>query len=195
MTFRFVKTMPRRMVVLSLLPPPTAFEPPRPYGYGAFIVERRGASEAAFCLRVHGYGARYDPLRLRKDIRELFLPETQALIYAPLASDIRRQRLAKVPLPSVILDFVPRCGLRSNILVSLQQDLIAHAAGIAGIKHPSPEPSPLQRVGQLGNEAQAAWVYWLFKSCAPHLRRSLLASHSAWQAIEQARQSPVQTTR
>ena len=92
MTFRFVKTMPRRMVVLSLLPPPTAFEPPRPYGYGAFIVERRGASEAAFCLRVHGYGARYDPVRLREDIRALFTPETQALIYAPLSSDICRHR-------------------------------------------------------------------------------------------------------
>ena len=195
MTFRFVKTMPRRMVVLSLLPPPTAFEPPRPYGYGAFIVERRGASEAAFCLRVHGYGARYDPVRLREDIRALFTPETQALIYAPLSSDICRHRPDQMPLPLLILDFVPRCGLRSNILVSLQQDLIAHAAGIAGIKHPSPEPSPLQRVCQLGNEAQAAWVYWLFKSCAPHRRRCLLASHAAWRAIEQARRSLVQTTR
>lgn len=191
MTFRFAKPMPRRMVALSLFPPPTAFEPPRPYGYGAFIVERRGASEAAFCLRVHGYGARYDPVRLREDIRALFTPETQALIYAPLSSDIRRHRLAKVPLPPVILDFVPRCGLRSNILVSLQHDLLAHAAGIVGIKHPTPEPSPLQRVGQLGNEAQAAWVYWLFKSCAPHRRRGLLASHAAWLAIERAKQSLV----
>lgn len=195
MTFRFVKPMPRRMVVLSLLPPPTAFEPPRPYGYGAFIVEQRATNEAAFCLRVHGYGACYDPARLLEDIRALFTPETQALIYAPLSSDISGHRLAKVPLPPVILDFVPRCGLRSNILVSLQHDLLAHAAGIAGIKQPTPEPSPLQRVGQLGNEAQAAWVYWLFKSCAPHRRRCLLASHAAWRAIEQARQSRVKVNR
>ena len=191
MTFRFAKPMPRRMVALSLLPPPAAFEAPRPYGYGAFIIERQGTNEAAFHLRVHGYGARYDPARLREDIRALFTPETQALIYAPLSLDIRGHRLAKMPLPPVILDFVPRCGLRSNILVSLQLDLIAHAAGIAGIERPAREPSPLQRVGQLGNEAQAAWVYWLFKSCSPNLRRSLLAGHSAWQAIERARKHPV----
>ena len=195
MTFRFAKPMPRRMVALSLFPPPTAFEPPRPYGYGAFIVERRGASEAAFCLRVHGYGARYDPVRLREDIRALFTPETQALIYAPLSSDICRHRPDQMPLPLLILDFVPRCGLRSNILVSLQHDLIAHAAGIAGIKQPVREPSSLQRVGQLGTEAQAAWVYWLFESCAPHRRRSLLASHAAWLAIERARRSQVEVTR
>ena len=195
MTFRFAKPMPRRMVALSLLAPPAAFEPPRPYGYGAFIIERRGANEAAFYLRVHGYGARYDPARLREDIRALFTPETQALIYAPLASDILKHRSAKMPLPPVILDFVPRCGLRSNILVSLQHDLIAHAAGIAGIKQPAREPSSLQRVGQLGNEAQAAWVYWLFKSCAPHNRRILLASHAAWLAIERAKQSTVETIR
>lgn len=117
------------------------------------------------------------------------------MIYAPLSSENRTHRLAKAPLPPVILDFVPRCGLRSNILVSLQHDLLAHVAGIAGIKQPTPEPSPLQRVGQLGNEAQAAWVYWLFKSCAPHNRRSLLASHAAWLAIERARQSTVETIR
>lgn len=195
MTFRFAKPMPQRMVSLSLLPPPAAFEAPRPYGYGAFIIERRGANEAAFCLRVHGYGARYDPARLREDIRALFTPETQALIYAPLASDIRKHRPAKMPLPPVILDFVPRCGLRSNFIVSLQHDLIAHAAGIAGIEQPAREPSSLQRLGQLGYEAQAAWVYWLFKSCAPHNRRSLLASHAAWLAIERARQSTVETIR
>lgn len=195
MIFRFVKHMPQRMVALSLLPPPAAFESPRPYGYGAFIVERRGANEAALRLRVHGYGARYDPARLREDIRALFTPETQALIYAPLPSDIRRHRPAKAPLPPVILDCVPRCGLRSNILVSLPHDLLAHAAGIACIKQPAREPSSLQRVGQLGNEAQAAWVYWLFKSCAPQRRRSLLASHAAWLAIERARQSPLESTR
>ena len=183
--------MSRRMVALSLLPPPAAFETPRPYGYGAFIIERRVPNEAAFCLRVHGYGARYEPARLREDIRALFTPETQALIYAPLSFDIYRHRPDKMPLPPEILDLAPRCGLRSKILVSLQHDLIAHAAGIAGIKRPAREPSPLQRLGQLGNEAQAAWVYWLFKSCSPNLRRSLLAGHSAWQAIERARKHPV----
>ena len=181
------KTRPERMVVLSLLPPPHAFAPLHPFGFGAFVIDRHGQDEAKFSLHSHGYGAGYEPQRIRRDISALFTPETQAVIYMPAPPHIRGQRIAEAQFPSTFLDLVPRIGLLSNVFAVLPRDILAHSAGIADLKLSAANPSPLQRIGQLGIEAQAAWVYWLFKSCSPHIRRRLLAGHTAWQAIERAR--------
>ena len=188
---RIIRTMPERMVVLSLLPPPHAFAPLHSFGFGAFVIARRGHDEAKFSLHSHGYGAGYEPQRIRRDISALFTPETQAVIYMPAPMHIRGQRIAEAQFPSTFLDLVPRIGLLSNVFAVLPRDILAHAAGIAGLSLSAANPSPLQRIGQLGIEAQAAWVYWLFKSCSPHVRRRLLAGHTAWQAIERARKMKV----
>lgn len=182
-----IRTIPDRMVVLSLLPPPSPYEGKRPFGYGAFIVSRRSPAEANFSLKVHGFAAGYDPGRIRRDIRSLFTPETRALIYAPTPQLLRSHELARLTFPPAHLDLVPRSGLLSNIFVHLPHDILAHSARLAGVATPSPNPSPLQRISLLGDEAQAAWVYWLFKRCSPKLRRSLLASHAAWRMIEKAK--------
>jgi len=188
---RIIKILPEHMVVLTLLRPPHAFEPLRPFGFGAFIIARHSQTDARFALHAQGYGAGYDPRRIRDDIRAVFTPETQALIYIPVPPHVRGRRIAKSQFPSSFFDLVPRVGLLSNVFAVLPDDILAHSAGIAGLSLSGANPSPLQRVGQLGIEAQAAWVYWLFKSCSPNLRRSLLAGHSAWQAIERARKHPV----
>lgn len=184
---RIIKTIPERMVVLSILPPPHAFEPLRPFGFGAFVCARHGHSEAKFALHAQGYGAGYDPQRIRGDIRALFTPETQALICMPDQPHAREHQIAKAQFPSSFFDLVPSVGLLSNVLAVVPRDILAHSAAIGRLTLSSSAPSPLQRVGQLGSEAQAAWIYWLFKSCSPNLRRSLLAAHAAWQAIERAR--------
>lgn len=192
MSDRIIKTIPEHMVVLSLLPPPHAFEPLRPFGFGAFVIARHSQIEARFSLHAQGYAAGYKPQRIRSDIRSLFTPETKSLIYIPAMREIREQRTATAKHPSTFLDLVPRAGLRSNVLAALPHDILAHSAGVAGLNLPRADPSPLQRVGRLGIEAQAAWVYWLIKSCSPNLRRRLLAGHAAWQAIERARQVTAQ---
>lgn len=69
---RIIKTLPEHMVVLSLLRPPHVFEPLRPFGFGAFVVARHNYNEARFSLHSHGYGAGYNPERMRRDIRALF---------------------------------------------------------------------------------------------------------------------------
>ncbi len=188
---RIISTMPDRMVVLTLLPPPHPFEPLRPFGFGALVIARYSRTEAQFSLRARGYGSGYEPKRIRRDIRTLFTPETKTLIYMPAPPNMRGKRIAEAQFPSSFFDLVPRVGLLSNVFAVLPGDILAHSAGIAGLSLSGANPSPLQRVGQLGIEAQAAWVYWLFKSFSPNLRRSLLAGHSAWQAIERARKHPV----
>ncbi|MCD1623480.1 hypothetical protein [Citromicrobium bathyomarinum] len=192
---RIIKTIPERMVVLSILPPPHAFEPLRPFGFGAFVCARYGHSEAKFTLYVQGYGAGYDSQRIRCDIHALFTPETQALICTPGQPHARDHRIAKAQFPSSFFDLVPRAGLLSNVFAVVPRDILAHSAAIGRLALSSADPSPLQRVSQLGSEAQAAWVYWMFKSCSPHLRRSLLAGHAAWQAIERARKSTARVQR
>ncbi|MEL7691479.1 hypothetical protein [Citromicrobium bathyomarinum] len=186
-----IETMPEHMVALSLLPPPHAFEPLRPFGFGAFVITRLGPDEAKFSLHAHGYGAGYEPQRIRRDIRSLFTPETRSLICMPTPPHVHGQRFAEAQFPSTFLDLVPHVGLLSNVFAVLSRDILAHSAGIAGLSFSTANPSPLQRVGQLGIEAQAAWIYWLFKSCSSHVRRRLLAGHSAWQAIERARKMNV----
>lgn len=182
-----IRTIPDHMVVLSILPPPSPYEDARPFGYGAFIVSRRSPTEANFSLKVHGFAAGYDPGRIRRDIRTLFTPETRALIYAPTPQLLRSHELAKLPFPPAYLDLVPRSGLLSNILAHVPHDILAHSARLAGVAIPSPNPSPLQRLGLLGDEAQAAWAFWLFKSWSPSLRRRVLASYASWEAIERSR--------
>lgn len=189
---RLIKTMPERMVVLSLLHPPHAFEPLRRFGFGAFVIARHNHNEAKFLLHAHGYGAGYKSERMRGDIRALFTPETQTLIYMPAPPHVRGRRIARAQFPPALLDLVPRVGLLSNVFAVVPRDILAHSAGIAGLSLAGTDPSPLQRIGQLGIEAQAAWVYWLFKSCSPNLRRRLLASHAAWRAIERARRLSAQ---
>ncbi|MCD1623155.1 hypothetical protein [Citromicrobium bathyomarinum] len=192
---RIIKTIPERMVVLSILPPPHTFEPLRPFGFGAFVCARHGHAEAKFALSAQGYGAGYDPQRIRGDIRALFTPETQALICMPDQPHARGRRIAKAQFPSSFFDLVPCVGLLSNVFAVVPRDILAHSAAIGRLTLSSSAPSPLQRVGQLSSEAQAAWVYWLFRSCAPHRRRNLLASHAAWQAIERARKSTTRVQR
>lgn len=189
---RIITTIPEHIVALSLLPPPHAFEPLRPFGFGAFVIVRHSKDEAKFSLHSHGYAAGYELQRIRRDIRSLFTPETQALIYMPAPPHIRGQRIVEAQFPSTFLDLVPRVGLLSNVFAVLPRDILAHSAGIAGLNLSTANPSQLQRVGQLGIEAQAAWVFWLFKSCSPHFRRRLLAGHIAWQAIERACKVKVQ---
>lgn len=192
---RAITNMPERMVALSILPSLHTFEPMRPFGFGAFVCARHGHSEAKFTLYAQGYGAGYDPQRIRRDIRALFTPETHALICMPDQPRARERRIAKAQFPSSFFDIVPRVGLLSNVFAVVPRDILAHSAAIRRLTISSANSSPLQRVGQLGSEAQAAWVYWLFKSCSPNLRRSLLAAHAAWQAIERARTSTAEVQR
>lgn len=187
MAHRITRTVPPRMVVLSLLPPPRASESLHPFGFGAFIVTRHSRNEAQFVLRVQGYGAGYDPHRMRRDLRSLFTPDTRALIYAPAATHGLGGSYRPAIPSHAILDLVPRSGLLANAFAALPHDMLAHAAGLAELDAPARDPSPLQRLRHLGAEAQAVWVYWLFKSCTPRLRRDLLASHAAWRVIERVR--------
>ena len=189
---RIIKTLPEHMVVLSLLQPPHALEPLRPFGFVAFVVARHNYNEARFSLHSHGYGAGYKPERMRGDIRALFTPESQALVYMPAPLHVRGRRTGTAQFPPAFLDLVPRVGLLSNVFAVVPRDILAHSAGISGLSLSGTDPSPLQRIGQLGSEAQAAWIYWLFKSCSPSLRRRLLAGHAAWRAIERARRLSAQ---
>lgn len=184
---RLCTIMPERMVALSLLPPPNSCAAPAPFGYAALVITRRARSEAAFSLHAHGYGAGYDPLRMRSDIRRLFTPDTKALIYAPAPPHQHDRDLARISFPTAYLGLVPRSGLVSNIFASIPHDQLVNAAHIGGLMLSGPHPTPLQRVARIGVEAQAAWIFWLFKSCSPRLRRDLLAGHAAWRLLEQAR--------
>lgn len=102
------------------------------------------------------------------------------------------RRISNAQFPPVFLDLVPRAGLLSNVFAVMPRDILAHPGDISGLSLSSEDSSPLQWVSALGSEAQAAWVYWLFKSCSPNIRRNLIAGHAAWQSIERARKKTVQ---
>lgn len=186
MLYRHYSPIPERMVALSLLPPPNRFQPPAPYGYGALVVTWRGRGEAEFSSHAHGYGARYDPQRMRRDIGRLFTPETKALIHAPAPSHAPMYKLARMPFPSDYLDYVPRSGLADNIHAIVPYDQLMHSARIGGLELSGPTPSAIHRIVRIRTEAQAAWIFWLLASCSPRIRRNLLASYSAWRALERA---------
>lgn len=191
MHYRYHSAILERMVVLSLLPPPNSYEPRAPFGYGALIVTRRWRGEAAFSFHAHGYGAGYDSQRMRDDIRELFTPETKALIHAPAPAHAPEHVIKRVPFPAEYLDYVPRSGSLANIHARIPHDQLVDAARIGGLEVCGSSPSPLQRIARIGTEAQAAWVFWMFASCSPRMRRELLVSHAAWRAVERARSGPV----
>ena len=187
MRYPYSTTMPERMIVLSPLLPPLHQEPAAPFGFGAFIVTRRWRNDAAFATHAHGYGAGYDPRRMCIDIAKLFTPETKALIHVPAPSHSPAGKLGQMPIPSRFLAYVPRSGLAANINARIPHDQLVDAANIGDVQTCGPSPTPLQRITRIGEEAQAAWIFWLLTSCSPHIRRGLLASFTAWRALEQAR--------
>jgi hypothetical protein len=67
--------------------------------------------------------------------------------------------------------------------------LLRNAAGMANVRLPSRNPSPLAHIRQLGVEAQAAWICYLFSRRASTERGRLLASFEAWQCLQEARRS------
>jgi|TARA_R100000501_G_C2581107_1_gene84339 hypothetical protein len=186
MHYRYHSAIPERMVVLSLLSPPNSYEPRAPFGYGALIVSRRWRGEAAFSSHAHGYGAGYDPQRMRDAIRKLFTPESKALIHVPAPPHAPKYVTERMPFPAEYLDYVPRSGLVANIHARIPHDQLVDAARIGGLEVYGSDPSPLQRIARIGTEAQAAWVCWMFGTCSPRMRRELLASHTAWRALERA---------
>tara|TARA_R110002072_G_scaffold302681_3_gene487279 strand:+ start:125 stop:706 length:582 start_codon:yes stop_codon:yes gene_type:complete len=191
MHYRYHSAIPERMVVLALLPPPNSYEPRAPFGYGVLIVTRRWRGEAEFSSHAHGYGAGYNPQGMRDDIRKLFTPETNALIHAPAPPHAPKHATRQVPFPAEYLDYIPRSGLVANVHARIPHDQLVDAARIGGLELSGPNPSPLQRIARIGTEAQAAWVFWMFASCSPRMRRELLASYAAWRAVERARNGPV----
>lgn len=183
--------MPTRMVALSLLPPPNPFAPKAPFGFGAFVIDPKCRGEASFALHMHGYGAGHDPAPMRDAIRAFFDPDTMALICAPSRSPAGE--LAQVPFPDAYLDLVPRTGLRRNLFAPLPRHILASAGRVGGLDLPKAEPTPLARLGQIGCEAQAAWIFWLQAYCPVNYRRKLLASYLAWRQLQRARALPVHT--
>lgn len=186
MPYRRTSTMPERMVVLSLQLPPLRHEPLAPFGFGAFIVIRRWRNEAAFASHAHGYGAGYEPRRMREDIGRLFTPDTTALIHTTAPAGSRQGQRQATRVTSSLLDFIPRSGLMRNIHVNIPHDQLVHASRIGGRELSGPNPSVIQRLVQLRTETQAAWIFWLLVSCPPPVRRSLLASYLSWRALDQA---------
>lgn len=188
-TFR--RTMPTRMVALSLLPPPNPLAPKAPFGFGAFVIDPKCRGEASFALKMCGYGAGHDPAPMRDAIRALFDPETMALMCAP--SDPSVGQFASVPFPDSYLDLVPRKGLRRNIFAPVSRHLLVMAGRVGGIDLIEAERTPLARLGQISREAQAAWIFWLQAYCPVNHRRKLLASYLAWRQLQRARALPVRT--
>ena len=180
--------MPTRMVALSLLPPPNRLARQAPFGFGAFVINPRSLGEASFALYTQGYGAGHVPAPMRDAIRSLFDPETMALICAPSRAQIGQ--LASVPFPDTYLDLVPRTGLRRNIFAPVPRHLLASAGRVGGLELAEAEPTPLARLGQIGREAQAAWIFWLQAYCPVNQRRKLLASYLAWKQLQNARLQP-----
>ena len=181
--------MPTRMVALSLLPPPNRLVRQAPFGFGAFVIDPRSHGEASFALHAQGYGAGHEPAPMRDAIRNLFDPETMALICAPSRPQIGQ--VAAAPFPDTYLDLVPRTGLRRNILAPVSRHLLASAGRVGGLDLPQAEPTPLARLGQIGREAQAAWIFWLQAYCPVNQSRKLLASYLAWKQLQDARLLPI----
>ncbi|WP_157726894.1 hypothetical protein [Qipengyuania flava] len=124
-------------------------------------------------------------------IRTLFDPETMALICA--ISRFPSGKLVQAPFPDAYLELVPRTGLRCNLFTPLPRNILASAGRVGWLDLPDTEPTPLARLGQIGGEAQAAWIFWLQTYCPVSLRRKLLASYLAWQLLQRVRLPPVRT--
>ncbi len=187
MTTHHRSAMPRRIVALSLLPPPGPLSPPAPFGFGAFVIDVKERGEASFSVHAHGYGAKYDPRRIRCDIARLFTPDTRGLFYAPVPTHERASDMIGKPFPGNLVDHLPRIGHVASYAVLVPHDMLADAAGIGRLIVPPSRASPLQRIARIGAEAQAAWIYWLFRAVRPRVRRNLLASYHAWSFIEGTR--------
>ena len=184
MRYRNYSRFPERMVALSILSPPLALDRQAPYGFGAFIVTRRWRDEVEFASYAHGYGAGYDPERMRGHIEALFTPETMALIHIAAPSSSRRHKPAPLPYSSSYSKYVPRCGLKRNIHAVIPHDQLVNAARIGGILIHGSNPTAIQRIVRLPTEAQAAWLYWMIAACPPRIRRSGLAGYVARTKLE-----------
>ena len=182
---------PERMIALAIQPAPAASDPCVPFGFGAFIITVRGRHEASFECHEHGYGAGYPPYAMRERLQGLFTPEVLALIYHQAEGFGSRARRSRDPSRAEIMKSIPRSGLRTGQLAAVPHHLLQHAGGIAGLQLSSRHSTPLGRLGYLGAEAQAVWVYWLFRRCTPSVRRQLLSSYQAWQVIENARRKVI----
>lgn len=181
---RYAGAIPERMVVLTILPPPSPAAPLRPFGYGAFIVEataRRG--QPRFAAHSHGFAAGCDAAKLRASLRRVIAPEAITLIHLPA------ELAARSPAHAVdrILEHVPRAGSRRTIVSMMSRDVLHHAAGIAQLYVGALQPTPLARLLRIDAEAQAAWVHWLFVHRDVRHRRDLLAAHAAWQQVDRAK--------
>jgi hypothetical protein len=179
--------IPDRMIALSILPPPAPGQPPAPFAFGALVVEQTRRHEARFELHAHGFGAKYRPDALRERLLPLFTPDTMALILNPvceLRSIIGQNRS---PDGDQLFKHMPKSGLRTQVQVSVPYHLLRHAAGMANVRLPCRNPSALARIQQIGAEAQAAWVCYLFSQRASTERGRLFASFEAWQFLQKAR--------
>jgi hypothetical protein len=175
------------MVALSILPPPPSHEPAGPFGFGAFVVTQRDPGEAAFELHAHGFGAGYSPHAMREMIRDLFTPETMALIYERAEDELDRVISDKKGREGeLMLEFVSRSGLRTRVHAAIPYHLLLHAGRIGGVQLPSSDFSPLGRIGGVGAEAQSIWIHWLILHCSRELSRSLFASFMAWREVRRA---------
>ena len=186
MRYRYREILPARVMVLSLLLPPRAYDPPAPFGFGAFIVTRGLASEATFTTGSHGYGAGYDPLSMRERIGNLLTPDTRTLIHVGGSQSVNA--LETIEKTSVrYLDFVPRVGLVTITRMIIPRSGLMAAAGIGNrVQLPAGTETPIQRLRYIGREAEAAWLWWLFAASSPARRRNLLAAYSAWSALQRA---------
>ncbi|MEW4448717.1 hypothetical protein [Qipengyuania sp. JC766] len=178
-----------RMIALSLLPPPALGQPPAPFGFGALVVEQIRRGEARFELHAHGFGAKYPPDALRERLQPLFTPDTLALILNPNCELRPIVGLDRNPEAGRLVEHVPKSGHRTHIRASVPYHLLTNAAAMANVRHPSRNPSPLARIRQLGAEAQAAWICYLFSRRASTERGRLLASFEAWRCLQKARRS------
>ena len=169
---------PERMIALAIQPAPAASDPRAPFGFGAFIITARGRNEASFECHMHGYGAGYPPHAMCERLQGLFTPETLALIYHQAEDFGSQARRSRDPSRAEIMKSIPRSGLRTAQLAAIPHHILKHAGGVG-------------RLGYLGAEAQAVWVYWLFRRCTPSVRRQLLSSYQAWQVIENARRKVI----
>ncbi|MEE4212533.1 MAG: hypothetical protein V2I43_25085 [Parvularcula sp.] len=181
--------IPERMIALSLLPPPAPGQQSAPFGFGALVVEQTRRGEARFELHAHGFGANYRPEALRERLQPLFTPDTMTLILDPNCEHRPVVGLNRNPNADQLVEHVPKCGHRTHIRASAAYHLLCHAAAMTNLRLPSRNPSPLARIRQLGAEAQAAWICYLFSRRASTERGRLLASFEAWQCLQKVRRS------
>ncbi len=182
-------SMHDRLIALSILPPPAPGQPPAPFGFGALVVEQTRRGEARFELHAHGFGANYRSEALRERLQPLFTPDTMTLILDPNCEHRPVVGLDRNPDADQLVQHVPKCGHRTHIRASAAYHLLCHAAAMTNLRLPSRDASPLARIRQLGAEAQAAWICYLFSRRASTERGRLLASFEAWRCLQEARRS------